>query len=62
MTLGCFGFEKSISHRNAMMEMKVTSFVSTVPKTISVINAVNSFNTQNYILFIISASGLFLKY
>lgn len=33
-TLGRFGFKKSISHRNAVMETKVPDFVSTVSKTI----------------------------
>ena len=33
-TLGRFGFEKSISHRTSVMEIKVTDFVSTMSRTI----------------------------
>ena len=33
-TLGRFGFKKSISHRNSVMEMKVPDFVSTMSRTI----------------------------
>ena len=33
-TLGRFGFKKSISHRNSMMETKVPDFVSTMSRTI----------------------------
>ena len=33
-TLGRFGFKKSISHRNSVMEMKVPGFVSTMSRTI----------------------------
>ena len=34
MTLGRFGFKKSISHRNSVMETKVPDFVSTMSRTI----------------------------
>jgi len=43
---GRFGFKQSIPHRDKVTEMKIPDFVS----------------TKNYILFKISASGLFLKY
>ena len=33
-TLGRFGFKKSISHRNSVMETKVPDFVSTMSRTI----------------------------
>ena len=29
-----FGFKKSISHRNSVMEIKITDFVSTISRTI----------------------------
>ena len=33
-TFGRFGFEKSISHRNSVMETKVPDFISTMSKAI----------------------------
>ena len=33
-TLGRFGFKKSISHKNSVMETKVLDFVSTMSRTI----------------------------
>ena len=33
-TLGRFGFKKSISHRNSVMETKAPDFVSTMSRTI----------------------------
>ena len=52
-TLGRFGFEKSISQRNSVMETKVLDFFQLCPIVFTV--------ALTY-LFEISASALFLKY
>ena len=45
-TLGRFGFKKSISHRNSVMETKVLDFVSTMSRTIKCNHCSKLFDNQ----------------
>ena len=50
-TLGRFGFKKSISHRNSVIEMKVPDFFQLCQGQLSVITAVNSLLTSKGCLY-----------
>ena len=54
--LAVSALKKRISHRNTVMATKVPDFAKHI-----IVLYLQIFNTQNYILFKISASGLFLK-